>query len=98
MAVNISSRGITLTWADVATSTRYQVMYTQMRGVSEGVNTTEAVATFSNLSPGVNYTFTVTVYDHLDQASAPSDPLTVMTLEEGTYDCKSLHIIIEWLN
>ena len=89
-AVGISSREINLTWVEPhdnnAPITGYQVMYMLPEFVVEErevvVNTSVEIATISELFPGVNYTFTVTAFNEIDQ-STPSDPVTVRTLDEG---------------
>ncbi len=49
---------------------------------SRVVSVTEERATIGNLSPGVDYTFTVTAHNEIG-SSASSDPLPVRTLDEG---------------
>ena len=98
MAENVFSRELTLTWVEPndnnATIHGYLVMYMEpeyeflIRGRERVVNISEPVemADINDLAPGVSYTFTVTAYNGRGE-SAPSDPLTVMTQDEGI--CKS---------
>jgi hypothetical protein len=90
-ATGVSSREINLMWVEPhdnnAPITGYLVMYTLPEFVTQErervVNTSEVNATISELFPGVNYTFTVTAINDIGP-SPPSDPLTVMTQDEGT--------------
>ena len=90
MAVNITSRLITLTWVEPhdnnAPIQSYEVTYMEPSFVGGNlmreVNTTTEMATITDLFPGVNYTFTVIAYNEIGP-SVPSDPLTVRTLDEG---------------
>ena len=104
-AVNVSSREINLTWVEPhdnnAPIIGYQVMYLLPEFVvgerEMVVNTSADMATLSKLFPGVNYTFTVTALNEIGP-SAPSDPLTVMTVDEGTdtampFECLNYHLL-----
>ena len=66
----------------------YLVMYMEPEFVTgeqeREANISEPVemVNITGLAPGVDYTFTVTAYNGIGE-SAPSDPLTVRTLDEG---------------
>ena len=86
-AVNISSDAVTLIWAEPSDLVgNYLVTYVGPEFAMEGgemmVNGTEEMVTITELLAGVNYTFTVIAFNEIG-ASAPSEPLTVRTLEEG---------------
>ena len=103
-AVNISSDAITLIWAEPPDLVgNYLVTYVGPEFAMEGgemmVNGTEEMVTITELLAGVNYTFTVIAFNEIG-ASAPSEPLTVRTLEEGeeslgtvTQSCKNVLVV-----
>ena len=90
MVVDISSRGLTLTWVEPhdnnAPISRYEVTFMQTQCDTEErdgeVSSTVEMTTITGLYPGVNYTFTVTAVNEIGP-SLPSAPLTVTTEEEG---------------
>ena len=91
-ASRVTSREINLTWVEPhdnnAPILGYLVRYMEPDFVggdlAREVNTSVEMATITDLSPGVDYEFTVTAYNQIG-SSSPSDTLTVRTLDEGSW-------------
>ena len=88
--MNVASRTVDLTWVEPhdnnAPITGYIVYFMEPVFV-EGernrmVDTTEEMASITNLSPGVDYSFTIIAINDIGP-STPSAPLAVRTLDEG---------------
>ena len=81
---------VTLTWVEPhdnnAPVTGYLVTYMEPEFVGGDlervVNASAEMATITDLSPGVDYEFTITAYNEIG-SSRPSNPRTVRTLDEG---------------
>ena len=90
MAVGVGSREVNLTWVEPhdnnAPITGYQVVYMAPGFVAGDrgrlMNTSVVMATITGLFPGVDYMFMVIAINEIGP-SAPSNPLTVRTLDEG---------------
>ena len=86
----VTSTTVNMTWMESDSNNapilRYQVTYMEPEFVdgdrNRVINTTELMAAITELSPGVNYSFTVRAFYEIG-ASAPSVALVVQTLDEG---------------
>ena len=91
--VNTTSRSISLVWEEPHNNntpiTGYRVMYQQPAFLDSSsgvqvVNSTVEMADITGLHPGVTYNFTVVAFNEIGD-SAPSDMVSVTTLEEGAF-------------
>ena len=102
MALNVTSRNLTLTWVEPhdnnAPITGYRVYYTRPAFLMGGANVTVNVsgsieqAFITDLHPGEEYTFTVDAFNDIG-VSTISEPLTQRTDEERKLHHRMNYII-----
>ena len=93
MTLNVTSRSLTLTWVEPhennAPISGYKVCFWQPDFLGGGNDTFIVPGAVEQvligvLHPGVSYTFTVVAFNGIGD-SVPSAPLSIRTLDEGSY-------------